>query len=207
VHRGKQWIGAAAAAVVIVVAGAVVLHQRRDREWAHGGDPLTVDVDVSPATGRDFDELVAAAGVPKGRAVRVDNASQTVIVRVGWRGHTGGGHLELMALDKRVTPPKPLVPDGGWDGARTTGWGWAGSYAVLAERYDYLARAGDAGMDGGKDLGSVGVPGTGDGTVVAWFHQAPFDSIPFRDLAGELLVVVFQVDDDGEVRWARRVHG
>jgi hypothetical protein len=159
VHRGKQWIGAAVVVIAVAVAVAVVLHQRREREWAHGGDLLTVDVDASLATGRDFDELVEAAGVPKGRAERVVNASQTVIVRVGWRGHTGGGHLELMALDKRVTPPKPLTPDAGWDGAGVTGWGWAGSYRVLAERYDYLARLAEEGPDGGE--GPIGgeVPG------------------------------------------------
>ncbi|MEV4642984.1 hypothetical protein AB0J80_37160 [Actinoplanes sp. NPDC049548] len=192
---------AAATTVLALIAGIGFERFQREREWAHGGDRLTVDAEVALATAKDFDEVAVRLGAPPGEAVPTIEADQTVVVRVRWSGLPKGGYLHVIALDKRVTPPALLDPDGGWNSEGGTGYGWS-SYLPLAEHYDWLR-----GVAKAEDPGAVDAPGTATGTVTAWFHRHGEGGIPFRDPASEILVAMFSEDEDSEVRSARRVSG
>ena len=108
-------VASVAAVVVLVVAVTTFLRFQRGREWAHGGDRVTVDVEVALASKKTFEAAVVRLGVPPGKATRFEGADQSIVVRVNWSGNAPStGSFELMALDARVTPPRPLAADGGW---------------------------------------------------------------------------------------------
>ncbi|MEV8503320.1 hypothetical protein AB0368_00655 [Actinoplanes sp. NPDC051475] len=200
IFRSRRTLIAIAAAATVLVAGAMFSHVRRDREWAHGGDQVTFDAEVAITTAEDFDREVVRLGAPPGEATRWEAAEQTVVARVRWSGLPESiNSLQVIALDKRVSPPKPLIPDGGWNSAGGTGSGWEGAYEPLAEHYDWLRRV--AGPDA---IAAVDAPGAGSGTVTAWFRQQADATRAGRD---DIVLAVFSVDDDGEVRWARRIFG
>lgn len=207
-------IASVAAAVVLVVAGgALFLRFQREREWAHGGDRLTVDVEVALARQDSFEAVVVRLGAPPGKATRFEGADQSVVVRVRWSGapHSAGS-FELIALDGRVTPPRLLAADGGWNADGATGSDWAGAYEALARHYDWLrgtAEANYTDVDGATDLptAAVSAPATATGTVTAWFRQWGDGTIPFTEANRSVVVALVYVDDGGEVRWARRVSG
>ncbi|MEU4622085.1 hypothetical protein AB0G04_19235 [Actinoplanes sp. NPDC023801] len=110
------------AAAVLVIAVVVMLRVHRDREWAHGGDRLAADADVAVTTQDPFEGVVVRLGAPPGTAVRAHSADQTVVVQVRWSASPQAeGSYELITLDKRVTPPRPLAADGGWNFQGATG--------------------------------------------------------------------------------------
>jgi hypothetical protein len=202
-----------AAAVVLVVAGVVLLRVQRQREWAHGGDRLTVGVEVALATQDSFEGVVVRLGAPPGKATRLESAGQSVVVRVHWSASSPfKGAFELIALDGRVTPPRPLAADGGWDSGGATGSDWASAYEALAEHYDWLrgtAEANYTAVNGVTNFptAAVGTPATEAGTVTAWFRHGGDGPIPFADSKRDILVALVYLDDSGEVRWARRIFG
>ena len=206
-------IASVAAAAVLVVAGVVLLRVQREREWAHGGDRLTVQVEVALATRDDFDAVVVRLGTPPGQATRLHSADQSVVVRVRWSGAARSpGSYELIALDGRVTPPRPLAADGGWNAEGATGSDWGGAYDVLAQHYDWLRGTSGANYTDANGMNSfptaaVGAPATRAGTVTAWFRQWGEGRIPFADPNRDIVLALIHVGDGGEVRWARRIAG
>lgn len=203
----RSIIAVAVAAVVAVVAGVVFLRagREREREWAHGGDRLAVGVEVVLADRATFASVAVRLGVPPGRATRPPGADQFVVVRIRWAGLSPlDGSMAVMLLDKRVTPPRPLAADAGWNADGGTGSTWGSSYEVLARKYDWLRGISVADLP----TASVDAPAAPSGTVTAWFRQwGDAGSIPFADPTGETLVALAHQDEDGEFRWARRVHG
>jgi hypothetical protein len=202
-----------AGSVLAVVGVTALFWIQREREWAHGGDWLKVDVEVALATGDTFEKVIVGLGVPAGEATRVGDDAESVVVRVRWSGspHTDGA-FQVIALDKRVVPPRPLAADGGWNSAGGTGSGWAGAYEVLADRYDWLrgvARANYTGADGVTTFPTAAVDARAGeaGTVTAWFRQWGDGPIPLADPTRELVVALVDEDDNGDVRWARRIFG
>jgi hypothetical protein len=202
-----------AAAAVLVVAGVVLLHVQRAREWAHGGDRLTVDVDVALATQETFDGAVVRLGAPPGEAIRVQSADQTVVVRVRWSASShSDGSYELIALDKRVSPPRPLAADGAWSSGEATGPNWGSAYDALAERYDWLGGTAQTTYTDAHGMtnfpaAALGVPATEAGTSTAWFHQWGEAPIAFADVDRDIVMALVYLDDSGEARWARRIFG
>lgn len=209
----RSVIASVAATAVLVVTGFALLQVRREREWAGGGDGLAVDVEVALATGDTFDGVVVRLGAPPNRATRLNSADQSVVLRVRWSGaSSAGGSFELIALDKRLHPPRPLAAEGGWTADGATGTNWAGAYEVLAERYDWLRGVAEADHTDATGTtffptAAVGAPATAAGTVTAWFRQWGEGPIPLTDPARDLVVALVHVDDGGEVRWARRIFG
>jgi hypothetical protein len=203
----------AAVVVVAAVAAAVTVRVRREREWVHGGDVLKAEVEVIVATPDTFDDVAVRLSVPPGEATAMPGAGQSVVVRVRWSGlPPSGGFLELLVLDGRVSPPLPLAADGGWNAAGGTGTQWSSAYETLAEHYGWLggvARALHTDADGVNHLPNAAVhAGTGrSGTVTGWFHQWADRPVPLADPHREVVVALVNVDDHGEVRWARRVFG
>jgi hypothetical protein len=206
-----------AVAAVLVAAGVVFLRVQRDREWAHGGDRLTVDVEVALATQDTFDDVVVRLGVPPGKTNRDISAEQSVVVRIRWSGSKHShGWFDLIALDKRSRPARPLTAEGGWNSAGAQGSGWGSAYAALAEHYDWLA--GTAEVDQADASGvtvhrsapsrtaSVSAPAATAGTATAWFRCGGDGTIPLTDAGREVAVALVYMDD-GEVRWARRIYG
>ncbi|WP_412741108.1 hypothetical protein [Krasilnikovia sp. MM14-A1259] len=190
-----------------------MLHVQREREWTQGGDQLTVRAEVVLATHDTFGGVVAGLGVPAGEATRSENADQSVVVHVRWSGSPhSDGSFELIALDRRVFPARPLAADGGWNSEGGTGSDWAGAYEALAQHYDWLSGVAAANYTDANGMNTfptaaVNAPAAEDGTVTAWFRQWGEGTIPFTDPAGEIVVAMFYVDDKGQVRWARRIYG
>jgi hypothetical protein len=179
--------------VLVLAAGLGWLQLRREWAWAHGGDGVAASAEVAGADAGSFDRVVAGFGVtePVTRAVV---AERTFMVRVRWAGAPGDGSFAVVALDGRVTPPRVLQPDGGWNPVEgATGSGWDGRYADLSRHYDWLAGIADG------DAGAVSVPGSESGTVVAWFHQTGENPNP------RIAVTLVRTDDDGNPRWAKRL--
>jgi hypothetical protein len=202
-----------AATVLLVVAGVVVLRVQREREWGQGGDRLTAQVEVALATQDTFDDVAVRLGVPPGEATRFQGADQSVVVQVRWSGSShSGGSFELIVLDGRVTPPRPLAADAGWTSQGGTGSNWAGAYAALAEHYDWLGGTAEADFIDGNGVSdfqatAVGAPAAAAGTATAWFRQWGAGPIPFADANRGVIVALIYVDDGGEVRWAKRIFG
>ena len=206
-------IASVAVAAVLVVAGVVLLRVQREREWAHGGDRLTVHGEVALAAQDTFEDVAVRLGAPPGKATRVQSADQSVVVQVGWSGSPHSeGSFELIALDGRVTPPRPLAADGGWNSEGATGSNWASAYEALAEQYDWLDGVAGANYTDANGLtnfptAAVDAPATEAGTVTAWFRQWSDGPIPFADPKRDVVVALVYCDDSGEVRWARRIFG
>lgn len=115
---------AAAVAIVLGVGSAVAVAKvRRDREWAHGGDALTVQVQLRLADAQTLPAAATALGHPADEPVLLPSEfPQSVVVRVQWRGPApGDGSYQLIVLDKRLTPPHPLPVYGGWNANGGTG--------------------------------------------------------------------------------------
>ena len=69
--------------------------------------------------------------------------NQAVVVRLVWTDSPAdSGWFGLIALDKRSTPPIPLVGDGSWSAAGERGSFWSSSFNEIAKRYDWLANVG-----------------------------------------------------------------
>lgn len=192
-------VAAAAAAVLVLIAGIVLLRVQRDREWAHGGDDLAVDVEVALADRQTFAGTVARFGVPAGAATAGAD-EQYVITRVRRAGSPGvGGRFVLLMVDKRVTPPGRLNGRGGWDGQQNPGFHWEGVYQPLSERYEWLRGF-------AADSGVSAVEAAGDSSV-AYFVPRRDGAMPITDPAREVAIALVHLDRDNEVRWARRIYG
>ena len=200
--------GVAGALVAASAVTATTVNAQRRHEWAHGGDALKVQLEVSIATPQTFDSIAAHLGAPPGAATRNPHAKQSVVVRVRWSEQTHADHsLQLMVLDGRLTPPRPLAADAGWNSAGSTGSQWSSNYASLAQHYDWLAGMAATDTDSQARGPSPAVDaGTGpEGTATGWFWQWENDPIPFPDPAQAVIVALVDVDNAGEVRWARRI--
>jgi hypothetical protein len=182
-----------------LLAGAVlgVAKSRRAGEWAHGGDTLDTTVEFRMTDESGVAATVARLGGPDAfQAVLHDD--QGVAVRVQWTGprHPGSWY-QLVALDGRDIPAAPLRPVGGWNVNGDAGSNWASKYEALAEHYPWLA--GLAQLSGTY---AVDAPADRAGSLTALFQPRP--GLPMRN-SNDVVVVVFLVDDDGEVRWAKRL--
>jgi hypothetical protein len=206
-------IASVAAAAVLVVAGVVLLRVQREREWSHGGDRLAVQVEIALATQDTFEGVVVRLGAPPRTATRLHSADQSVVVQVRWSASAhSDGSFQLIALDGRVTPPRPLAADGGWNAEGATGSGWGSAYEVLAQRYEWLggvAQGNYTDVNGMTNFPTpaVSAPAARAGAVTAWFRQWGDGRIPFADADRDVVVALIYVDGSGEVRWARRIFG
>lgn len=186
---------------------------QRQQEWAHGGDRIKVDADVALADQKTFEDVVVQRGVPAGKANRSVDADQSVVVQVRWSGVAGaGGWFQLIALDARTRPPRPLAADGGWNSDGATGANWAGAYGTLAEHYDWLQGVAESAFTGVQGMSvfpaaAVDAPALTSGTVTAWFRQWGAGRTPFDDATRDIVVALVYVDVSGRVRWARRIFG
>jgi hypothetical protein len=211
----KRWAVRVAAVLVVAVAvgAATALHLRREREWAHGGDDVAVEVHAVVATEETFDDVAVRLGVPPGEAVRYSGAAQSIVVRVRWTGMVPtGGWFQMMVLDKRFDPGQLLAVDGSWGSEGGGGGNWASSYEILASRYAWLSGVArelyvDPPRMYRQPTAAVSAAATGSGTVTGWYRQWRDGALPIDDPATDTLVALVLVDEDGEVRWARRVYG
>jgi hypothetical protein len=206
--------GGAAALIIIVVAvlGLTSLAHRK-REWTHGGAAVSVSKDLRVADPAHLPEVVAALGGPWDKPPHLPGVTQGLVLRLDWTGPGGGGRYHVIVLDNRARPACPVPPFVAWtfaangelQPAETTDW--TGAYDTLAEHYVWLVGAvstQDASGDGAPRNRAVTVPATTSGSLLA-IHLVDGDTPPFTDPAAEVLVVLFYVDDSGEVRWARSV--
>ncbi|HEX5598542.1 MAG TPA: hypothetical protein VFX61_21365 [Micromonosporaceae bacterium] len=209
----KYWIRLAAAVALVLYAVVAVLKVQRDREWAHGGDDVKVHVEVALTTEDTFEDVVVRLGAPPGETTRYIGAEQTIVVQASWTDSPyDSGWFQLLVLDKRVVPPRPLAVDGGWNANGPTGSNWASAYEVLAEQYEWLRGVSSANFTDASGVSTfrtaaVDAPATTAGTMTAWFWQWGDGQIPLAEVTTEVMVVLFYVDDSGEVRWARRSLG
>jgi hypothetical protein len=218
-RRTKIILASTVAACLAIAAGTVAAISKiqrdrdkiqRDREWSHGGDTLTTRVDVRAVAPQEWPVAVSALGGPRVAPVLMGRSAQAVVVRVDWTGPArDGGHYDLIALDGRVRPPRPLPLYEGW-GTRgnLTGSGWAGAYEALAAHYDWLAGTAMVRAQGGwtSTTTSVDAPAASAGSLAASYFL-PDDGLPFPAGGAGVLVSLFYVDSRGEVRWAKRVTG
>jgi hypothetical protein len=214
-------------AALTVTAVGVVRKVQRDHEWAHGGDRMTVDVEVRLADPGTFDSTIAALGTPPGKSLGLAKA-QAVVAQVTWTGWAASdGWFQLVALDKRESPSRVLAGEGGWtpigmswNPTGLLGSSWVGSYdTVLAEHYDWLAGLQPARSPTGSYTAartrtpSVNVPSTESGTATVWFtlpENAPQIADPSNIIIGLVYVQgagLGRTTLEAHVRWARRIFG
>ncbi|GAA1364288.1 hypothetical protein [Catellatospora chokoriensis] len=206
-----------ATVLAIAVAGAVgvLLKVQRDREWAHGGDDVDVVVDLRLAGNETFDATVVMLGGPSRHQTGAPLGTQALVVRASWSEapSDNGHHYALIALDKRVSPPRLLGANGAWvvGGApEGTGSHWSSAYTELAEHYDWLARTAMVTDERGVSFpgSAIIAPALSSAALVAtWFTDTADGRPPLADPQAEVLIALVYVDDDGEVRWAKRIFG
>lgn len=193
-----------AVAAVLVAAAAVwgVRAAGHDRQWAHGGDDVTVSALVRLAGKPAFGQAVAAFGGPANQ-VPVEDAE--LVVRVQWSGpdnRAGDGHYEFVVLDG--SGGSTLRPLDAW-GAGVAGFDWADAYEPLSTHYPWLAGTAfrPDGKGGGTNVsmatGAVAAP---TGSITIALHGTGLDGQP--DPVRDLVIGVFYVRD-AEVQWAVRV--
>lgn len=203
-------------AVVAVVVGLVLVvvgslwwrdHQRSE-EWAHGGDDVAVTAQVRATDRADYPAALTAAGVEEEPAY--PRSRQSFVVEVSWHGSSGSdGSYAFLMLDGRLSPPKPLGAAAVWSDDGATGPGWDGRYGALAEHYPWLARtaavrtAGGSFRDSAEALLLHDSP-QGEGRGVLSFYL-PKPELPTSSPEDDLILAMVRIDEEGEVRWARRV--
>jgi hypothetical protein len=201
----------AASVVCLALVVGVAVKVRRDREWAHGGDNLNATAEVRLADGDTLSDTATVLGVPFGEPLQLpEDFRQAIVARVRWTGLARDrGLYQIIVLDKRVTPPRPMPVYGGWDASGGTGAAWSSSYDVLGDHYGWLEGTGMVrGITGSwTSVGqAVGIPASAEGTVTVVLLVGT-DDVPLTDAATETIVTLFYVEDSGEVRWAKRVAG
>ncbi|MEU8076600.1 hypothetical protein AB0B31_14235 [Catellatospora citrea] len=211
----RRTIIASVLATVVAGAAGVLLKVQRDREWAHGGDDVSVAVDLRLADHETFDATVVTLGGPSSHQTGAPPGSQALVVRASWSEAPSddGHHYSLIALDKRVFPPRLLSANGAWvAGAATesTGSHWSSAYTELAEHYDWLAKTAMVTDERGSTFpgSAIAAPALSSGALVAtWFTDTADGRLPLTDPLAEVLIALVYVDDDGDVRWAKRIFG
>jgi hypothetical protein len=191
----------------LIGVGALALVQRHQRaeEWADGADAVDARAEVVTATPAQLPEALARFGVDG--ELGVSRTPQAVVAHVTWDGTpSSGGTYEFVLLDDRLSPPRPLRAYGGWGSDGPTGSGWDGRFDVLGEHYPWLAgttpvRTGAGWADRAE---AIGVPATGTGEATLAFHLDR-DDLPTGDAAGDLVLAMVFVHEDGDVRWARQI--
>ncbi|MDI6909036.1 hypothetical protein [Nocardioides sp.] len=207
-RRRTLLVGLAALVVVALVVGAAAWTRDRERddEWAHGGDGVTVSAQIEATTSAGYPDSLAAAGVPAEPAD--SRARQSFVLQVSWTGTPDpDGSYVFVLLDQRLSPPKPLVAIASWDADGASAPSWAGSYGAVAEHYPWLARtAARHHPDGSYTETTEGLllSATEEGEgVLAFFLPRP--ELATDQPEDDLLLAMVRTDDDGEVRWARKV--
>jgi hypothetical protein len=92
----------------------------------------------------------------------------------------------------------------------TPGSHWGSKYTILAEHYDWLSDTAAVRNNAGVSFpgSAVSARAASSGTVVAaWGTETSDGRPPLNDPQTEVLLTLVYVDDDGEVRWARRIFG
>ncbi|MDG4796686.1 hypothetical protein [Micromonospora sp. WMMD1082] len=203
-----RWV-VALVSVTVAVLATVDRFVEREREWAGGGDQVAVTVEARLPEPDQVPATAAALGWPDAEnQVRGDPENQSVVLRLRWSGPSRVGRYQVILLDGRDTPARVVRPYAGWDAAGGTGYNWAGTYEVLAERYSWLAGTAsrvtpDGSVTAPPDAGAVGTRALGDGSLVAVFRLGP-RALPLDD-PSRLVVAFCYVDPDGDVRWAKQV--
>jgi hypothetical protein len=201
--------GSAGIAVVcVLIALFLVGKANGDSESPPQDDGLSVTKEVRLTDAAGLPATVAALGGPVDKPPALPGADQAVVARARWTGpDRASGTYQLVVLDNRTTPPRPLPVYVGWDAGGGVGEYWTGGYDKLAARYEWLAGRGSPAApsrDRSDRPWAVGAPATAEGGV-AGVYLLDEGIAPFKDPDRELLVVLFFVDASGEVRWARNV--
>ena len=197
--------------LVLVVAVVVVVvwlrDRQRDDEWAHGGDDIDVTAQIQATTPQDYPDALEALGVRREPAY--PRVSQMYLVKVSWTGAPTGGYYAFVLLDGRLSPPEPLGGSGSWgvDGSGGGGPHWDSSYEALSEHYPWLAgtasvRNTDDSYSMDNDALSLAPAADGEGVLSFYLPKAGIPTVRPED---DLLLAMVRTDDDGEVRWARKV--
>ncbi|WP_020525962.1 hypothetical protein [Catelliglobosispora koreensis] len=186
----------------------VVLAKQREHEWARGGDAIEVQVEF-----RAIDEQTFHAALKEFTGVedrKTGFLATGFMAKVTWTGaHLDRGDFTFSALDKRVIPPRIMSGQGISVDGKTQGTFWGSAYAVLAEHYDWFADATPEltaqGWTTGDAAGSA-TPVSPTGSAVVWFSgPANLSLSPTSD--SDVILALIYSDDEGEVRWARRIAG
>ena len=193
----------------LVAVGVVTLVQRdvRTQEWERGGDDVTVRAEVATATPQEFPTVLAARGGPAAEVA--PRTSQAVVAHVTWQdAPAGDGTYAFVLLDDRVSPPAALRAYGSWSPGDPDGEGphWDGRYDALGEHYPWLAgtESRNTGSGWTNDTDALGVPAADAGAATLAFFLDPADP-PVERPAEDLTLALVHVDQDGDVRWARKV--
>ena len=135
---------------------------------------------------------------------------QSFVVELSWHGSPGSdGSYAFLMLDGRLSPPKPLRTAGAWGADGATRGGWDGRFGALSEHYPWLGRTASRHNEDGtfSDTAEalylpVGPQGEGRG-VLSFYLPKP--ELPTSSPEDDLVLAMVRIDEEGEVRWARRV--
>ncbi|MFL6106731.1 MAG: hypothetical protein ACJ72L_07190 [Marmoricola sp.] len=192
--------------VLALLTAVLVRHERRDHEWRHGGDKVTVEAGIRVTDAAGFGEALAAAGGTRSAAI-VD-AQQGFVIKVRWNGGpASGGSYQFVLLDHRVSPARPIRAATGAAPGRGITLGWDGRYEALSQHYAWLAGTEERRLSDGSyadTAEAVGVPARKRGRAMVAFYNVK-NANAVTDPARDLELAMFFVDSDGEVRWARAI--
>ncbi|MGC5017149.1 hypothetical protein [Micromonospora sp. DT47] len=212
---GRRVVATVAA---LLLASAVGCDARihGDRDLTHGGDAIKVNLELRLADEQEaFRAAAVALGAPADKQRGMVPGHQAVVVKLVWTDSAQeDGWFHLIALDKRVTPPIPLVGDGSWSGAGSRGALGSSAYDALAKRYDWLASLGltqspDGSWTRRYPTPAVAAPASRAGTATAWWFNplGEDDRLPLTDPGVDIALALVYEDKDGDLRWVKRIAG
>jgi hypothetical protein len=214
--RGGGRVVALVGVVLLVLVGGAEAGLREDRDAIAGDVTFPVDVKLRLAADPEaFEASAVALGAPPKEHRGMLPGSQALVVELSWNDSPArDGWFHLIALDKRLSPPVPLIGGGSWSAAGTRGPHWSSSFDRVAKRYDWLSRVGWIRSPDGRWVGrystcAVAARADRAGTVTAWWFNTPGknDWMPLTDPAAEVALAVIHEEPGGRLNWVDRVFG
>jgi hypothetical protein len=194
------WIMAA----VVVGLAALFTYVSDQQERRRSAARTSALMDVTLVDQVTYADVVSRFGVVAEDA-ELPEGCQAVVARISWHGPAYDGSYQVLLLDARTSPAKPLTPIGGWDADGSAGIYGSSAYNGLSVAYEWLGGAQPVrdGIGGTDALMTVGTRAQTSGSLVAVFLAGRDESqfADSRQVSGALILMPV----DGSVRWAKQL--
>lgn len=202
--RALKVRAAGAIAVAAVFLGSVSAYViARDKHECSGGSDLAVAVELQLADAASLPSVALALGVPRDDPRSLPQGfQQAAIVKVRWQQSTReDGWYQVFGF-RRGGQPRSLPVHGGWNGDGKSNATAATSIDKFLARCDWIPSLGLS--DDSLLIETVGARSTQEGFIASIFLTDLGGSI-VTDGSTELLFGLAHIDEDGKIRWAKRL--